>query len=185
MAIGNKKTIFERDEERVDNWSKLTRAPLSDETKEAALFLVADGMLLTGLVERGVIPSYWHLYEEAERDTKFGEKLKQAQARGARTLLNRAQAHAVEMVNSGDDVQVRAADALMRVTQTFAEKVAPKDFGPLVKLAGDTDAPLQLNVVNYCLPQPAAIPLEAIAVPVAIAHDNASTRAGENPEDQP
>lgn len=171
-----KPTIFARNKRRRDARVKpIGDVRLSDETKELVIELVREGAMITEICERGIVPAYHYLWREMERDATFAAQYEAAKAKGAETLLQAAHEHALEMLESNDLDQIRAADAFMRITETYVEKIAPKQFGQLVKLAGDADAPLAIQVINYALP--AAIPLKAVDVEArAITADEETTR---------
>lgn len=172
-----KPTIFARNRKRREAKLKpLGDVRLPDETKDLIIEAVAEGAMITELVERNVLPSYHHLWNECKRDTIFDAEYKAAQAKGARLLMNAANEHAQEMLESGDVDQMRCAESFMRVTETFVEKIAPKEFGQLVKLGSDPDAPLAVQVINYALP--AVVPLQVIDTEArAIPTNEATPRA--------
>jgi hypothetical protein len=158
-----KPTIFEKNRRRRDiRVAPLGDVRLSPDIKALVCELVADGALLGELCDRGILPAYHYLWREMQRDAEFSARYKQAQADGARVLLHAAEENAIDAVNSNDPDRARAADALMRITETFAEKIAPKEFGQLVKLGSDPDAPLTLQVVSYAAVQLATDKQQAI-----------------------
>jgi hypothetical protein len=54
--------------------------------------------------------------------------------------------------NSSDPDLMRIAEAFHRCAVGYAEKVAPREFGQLVKVGGVDGGALQVQVVSYAVP---------------------------------
>jgi len=181
MADDKKPTIFAR--QRAKRAQKL--APIGDvrlepTAQDMLIELLSDGAMLPELIEDGLVPSFWHVWNTCAHDPVFDARYRTAVMRGATVMLKDAQTFAIEEAESGDPDRIRVADAVMRITETYAQKLAPREFGQLVKLAGDPDAPLTLQVISYVAPIVALDVMEA----QAIGHDEVqASRARDTDED--
>jgi hypothetical protein len=127
--------------------------PLDEAGKALVLRLVNEGATLLEAVRREGVGSYGAVWATVDADPAFAVELQKAATKGAAALLNDAQKLSADAAESGDQDAIRAADMYMRCTQSFVEKVAPREYGQLVKLAGDAaQAAITVQVVRFSVP---------------------------------
>lgn len=124
--------------------------PLDAERQALVLALLREGATPLEIVRHKGMPSLASIWATRDADAKFKVDFDNAVANGARAMLAEAQELARDATVSNDPDAVRVADMYMRVTQSYVEKLAPREFGQLVKLAGDADqAAITVQVVNF------------------------------------
>jgi hypothetical protein len=146
---------------------------VSAAVKRTILRLLEAGATQTEICSSAGMPSRNIVWEARKDDLAFDTDFRAAQAKGAETNIDLAKAHALDEIETRDPDRVRCAVMMMDIAVKYAEKIAPREFGQLVKLAGDPNAPLQLNVVSYALPVSAAL------VQVDCTNDGTIARADE------
>lgn len=125
-------------------------ARMDDKAKARVLALVAAGATITEVCSRVGFTTTVPLWRACDADEKFRNALREAQARGAASLLAEAHDNAREAAMSGDADEMRIADMYSRTATAFAEKMAPKEYGSLVKIAGDAElAAVQVTITKY------------------------------------
>lgn len=165
-ATPDEENTFERTRRKLreDIAGRLPYTPITETDKALILEALSRGVQITQACEMLGIRAPTRVYDAVDRDAIFAADFKAAQAKGAHALLAAAHEFAVEELASKDPDRMRCADMMMRVTTAFVEKMAPREYGPLVKLGSDPDAPLQVQVVSYAIPTIAAIqPVELIS----------------------
>jgi hypothetical protein len=73
-------------------------------------------------------------------------------AQGAEAAIAEAAEVGKAASNSGDPDLMRVAEAFNRCSVSYAEKMAPREFGQLVKLGNPDGGELQLKVISYAVP---------------------------------
>lgn len=165
-----KESVLKLDRRRRDVMRK-TRfcrtAPLTADEKGLVLKLVGDGATLAECVLYHGIPSYDAIWQTTKNDPEFGAAYAEARARGVSVQMETAKLHAEEVALTRDPDQMRVATQLAQIAALHAEKVAPKEYGALVKLAGADGGPLTVQVVNYAQAITNGGHLSAIATTIA------------------
>lgn len=127
--------------------------PLDAHSKALVLRLLNEGATLLGIIERQGVCGYGAVWATVDADPEFAAAMHKATAKGAAALLEEAQQFSAEAADSGDNDRIRAADMYMRCTQAFVEKTAPREYGQLVKLAGDAaQAAITVQVMRFSVP---------------------------------
>lgn len=142
-------SIIARNRKRRDAIKGAAKA-LDAKGKALVLRMVNEGSTLLEVVRRDGIGSYGAVWAAVDADPEFAAALHKASAKGAAALLEEAQQLAADAADAGDQDAIRAADMYMRCTQSFVEKVAPREYGQLVKLAGDAaQSAITVQVVSF------------------------------------
>ncbi len=132
---------------------KSEHARLTSHQKQAVLRLLSEGATLVELARYDGMPSVGAIYAESYADADFGKAVQAARADSATTALEEAQHELREALESGDPDRMRIAAAYHSGTIEYAAKIAPKEYGQLVKLAGADGGPLSVQVVSYAIEQ--------------------------------
>lgn len=123
--------------------------PVSDKQKLALVKLLREGCTLTGACRRKGMPTMFSVYKAMERDPQFAAAMAQARVLQATSRIDRAQDILDEAITSDDIDKIRGAAVYAEQTTKYAEKIAPRDFGQLVKLAGSDGGALIVQVTQY------------------------------------
>lgn len=130
--------------------------PLDEKSKALVLALLQAGATILEVTRRKGMPKLGDVWATLEADAVFKVAFHKAAANGAATMLAEAQDVARDAAISGDPDEVRAADMYMRVVEKYVEKIAPREYGQLVKLAGDeAHAAITVQLVQFAAPEPA------------------------------
>lgn len=130
---------------------------ISPSLKVRVVALLEEGATITEMFRTAGMPSVRSFWRARESDPDFDNACRMAQVRGAEIKLALAMENAEREAESRDPDRARVAQSLCAVTTTYAEKIAPKEFGQLVKLGGDPNAPLAVQVINYSTLQGGAL----------------------------
>ncbi len=127
-----------------------TSDKLTAKQRELVLALLTEGGTITEVCARADIPRIGVVWNTCDADKAFAGQLKEAMTKGAATMLAEAHDNARDAGTSADPDKARIADMYTRCTASYVEKVAPREYGQLVKLAGDADqAALQVSIVSF------------------------------------
>lgn len=125
-------------------------ARMDADMKARVLALVAAGATITEVCSRVGFTTPVPVWRACDADDKFRNSLREAQARGAATILAEAHDNARDAAIGDDPDKMRIADMYSRTATAFAEKMAPKEYGSLVKIAGDAElAAVQVTITKY------------------------------------
>lgn len=150
--------ISRRIAERLESLNKQAMPhAISDECKAKLIELVQHGATLTEIETLRGMPRANYVWQECKRDPAFGQALQEARVIAAANVLEEAQHHLRDAVESNDPDVMRIASDYARASTAYAEKIAPKEFGQLVKHAGADGGALTVNVVQYAIEAPAVI----------------------------
>ena len=122
-------------------------------------------MLRQRFVTLREIGSYSDFYATRSADLAFDAAIRQATAQGAEAAISEAAEFSRQAAKGNDPDLVKIAEAFHRCTVSYAEKMAPREFGQFVKLANPDGGALELQVVNYAVPVVDAKPLQSIEAP--------------------
>lgn len=92
-------------------------------------------------------PSYSAFQNARNLDPEFGKQWEAARVAGLEALIDEAGDYAFAC--RGDKALAIAADRYSNTVQRIAEKLAPKQFGPMLKHAGHDGEALSVSVVSY------------------------------------
>lgn len=125
----------------------------TDEMKEKICELLVEGATIREVCAFRGFPSKAELFRELAQDEEFAKAYGMAKEIGAGTPLEEGLdvgRDAVE-ADGGENVnKSMVAHRYMQIGAIYAEKMAPKKYGQLLKLGGDEDTgPIQIQVVNY------------------------------------
>lgn len=147
--------------------------PLNTPALKAEIIrLIKAGCTATEVCQRADMPSSPTLYDWKRSDAVFAGELEAAMIESARVILEdaadmvREAAEPVMEIATGEGgedagtigrmqvetslARARTAAIMFEVAKGYAEKVAPRQFGQLVKMAGvGEDGAITLNIVNY------------------------------------
>lgn len=135
---------------------------LDQATRDRVLELCREGATLSEVCTERKVTSYTRLYHTRTVDPAFDDDVRKALAMGAEAALSEAQEFSKSAAESGNPDLMRVAESFGRVSVLYAEKIAPREYGQLIKLGGADGGALSVQVVSYALP---AVPkLEQLAV---------------------
>lgn len=123
--------------------------PIDAATRELVIVLLTEGATLSEIVERDEVGSYGAIWEAARIDAAFASALSQARVASASAHLDVAHQFHLDAAQTGDPDKSQIAQRLSAATTAYVEKVAPREFGPLLKMAGHDGGPLRVTVVDY------------------------------------
>lgn len=107
------------------------------------------GATLTEIARTPGLPHLSAIHAERKKDTDFDAAVREARIIGAEIKLDIVAENAEREAESRDPDRMRVAQMLAAVTTTYVEKIAPKEYGQLVKLGSDPNAPLAVHVIDY------------------------------------
>ena len=127
-----------------------SKRSLDDDAKTLILLLLKDGATLAEIVRIPGFATFGSIAAARRLDAAWDAEVQAALTEGAAAMLAQAQTYATESLSTLDIDRMRMADILSKITALYAEKMAPRAFGQLVKLAGDESmAPVTISVINY------------------------------------
>ena len=132
---------------------KSEHAKLTSHQMSAVIRLLEEGATLVEIARYDGMPSVGAVYSQQYADPAFDEAVRAARASAATTALEEAQHELREALESGDPDRMRVASAYHAGTVEYAAKIAPKEYGQLVKLAGADGGALSIQVVSYAIEQ--------------------------------
>lgn len=117
----------------------------TDEIRAKVVQMFKDGSTSTEIDALPFMPSVVAQLDEQKRNPEFAAAVQEARAYGAKAMLDEANDLARQVAVADEDGtinvdNVRAAEAYARTINGFVEKVAPREYGPLLKLGADADA---------------------------------------------
>jgi len=129
---------------RQGNWRNRHDFVWTDDIRAHVLQLFRDGATSTEIDATPFMPSVDAQANECKRNPEFAAAVQEARAIGARAMLDEANDLARQVAVADDDGtinvdNVRAAESYARTINGFVEKVAPREYGPLLKLGADAD----------------------------------------------
>lgn len=156
MAADNKTT-----EERA--WSQKKRKRLgppkpgqpihsTSELKAEICRLLSEGATTREICELESMPARATLFEWLSGDHEFRAHYEEAKVLAATVIVDEAMDYVREAVDGSDTDHMRArvAESFANVALKYAEKVAPRQFGQLVKLGNsEGDGPAIIQLINY------------------------------------
>lgn len=122
---------------------------VSPKVKERVLWMLEQGSTLTEIARLQGMPCLYAINAERKRDPQFDADIDQARVVGLGVKMDLCAENAEREAESRDPDRMRVAQMLAAVMTSYAEKIAPKQYGQLVKLGGDANAPLAVHVINY------------------------------------
>lgn len=123
--------------------------PLDAETREIILMLLREGATLAEICTNRKVTSYTRFYYTRRDDADFDAEVRAAAVMGAETAIAEAQEFSKAAAGSGNPDLMRVAEAFARISTSYAEKIAPREFGQLVKLGGADGGALTVQTVNF------------------------------------
>lgn len=111
--------------------------------------LIQHGATLTEIETLDGMPRANTIWDECKRDPAFAQAMSEARAVAAASILDEAQHNLRDAAQNNDPDKMRIAADYARGCVAYAEKIAPREFGQLVKLAGADGGALTISVVNY------------------------------------
>lgn len=124
-------------------------SPLDERTRDLVLELLREGATLAEICIARKVTSYTRLYQTRVADPAFDAEVRKASAMGAETAIAEAQEFGKQAAAEGNPDMMRVAESFGRLSTTYAEKIAPKEFGQLVKLGDHNGGALQIVVANF------------------------------------
>lgn len=119
--------------------------------KAKIIELIQHGATLTEVETLHGMPRANTIWDECKRDPEFSRAMSEARSIAAANILDEAQHNLRDAAQGSDPDKMRIAADYARASLQYAEKIAPKEFGQLVKLAGADGGALTINVTNYAL----------------------------------
>jgi Bacteriophage Sf6, terminase small subunit-like len=151
-----KKSVIEQSRDRRDAIVKQAadhKTELLDEKQRSTILtLLTEGATLAEIFTIRGITSYSSFYATRNAEPEFDAAVRGAMAQGAEAAIAEAAEVSKSATNSSDPDLMRIAEAFHRCAVGYAEKVAPREFGQLVKLGGIDGGALQVHVVSYAAP---------------------------------
>lgn len=122
---------------------------VTDAQKAAIIALVEHGATLVEIERMIDMPSASTIWRECSRDQPFAEALRLARVVGAATILDEAQDQLRQALETNDPETMRVAADYAKGSTVYAEKIAPKEFGQLVKHAGIDGGAMVVQTIQY------------------------------------
>lgn len=123
--------------------------PLDAETRELILMLLREGATLAEICTNRKVTSYTRFYCTRKADAEFDAEVRDAAVMGAETAIAEAQEFSKAAAETGNPDLMRVAEAFARISTSYAEKIAPKEFGQLVKLGGADGGAITVQTINF------------------------------------
>jgi hypothetical protein len=134
---------------------------VSEDQKLTIITALSEGAILTEITAIKGMPRASAVWRECERDPTFGDAVRQARVAGAHAILDEAQHNLREAADSGDTDRMRIASLYSQASTAYVEKIAPKEYGPLVKHAGADGGSILVQVVDYAAVEAGALTVES------------------------
>ncbi len=149
--MAKKKHILTRDFEAMIERLKNEAEParMSEAQKTTTLAMLRDGTTLTAIARLSGMASLQNVYHECKCDPAFGEALREARALQATSRIDRAQDMLDDAAETNDTDRLRGAAIYTEQAIKYAEKVAPREYGQLVKHAGADGGAIHVTLVDY------------------------------------
>ena len=125
------------------------RDAINEHQKLAVVALITEGATLTEIATLDGMPAVSAVYVETYRDAAFAEAIRAARAASATTIVDEAQHELRDAIESGDTDRMSVASAYHKGSLEYASKIAPREFGQLLKLAGADGGALTIQVIDY------------------------------------
>lgn len=122
---------------------------VTDAQKQMIVQLLEHGATFAEIETLAGMPSSVTIWRECRRDAIFAQAVDDARVTSAANILDEAQHQLRQALESNDPDQMRVAAAYAQGCTAYAEKIAPKQFGQLVKHAGADGGALVIQTVNY------------------------------------
>lgn len=118
--------------------------------------LIADGATLTWLADQAGMPGAGAILRARDNDPAFADAMRAAFGANATVGLDAAHQYATDAIDDVDIDKAKRADILHRIAVARAEKIAPREFGAMIKHADADGGKLTVSVINYAAPTPDA-----------------------------
>jgi hypothetical protein len=129
---------------------KRTKFIWTDEIRAEIIRCITEGMTFSRLCEHPDMPTYAELCDERRRNPEFSKAVAEARADSASIDLDYPVDLLKDAIRDSDKLGAYFADIAARVMKDRVEKKAPKEYGQLVKLAGEMSlGGLTLQLVDY------------------------------------
>lgn len=125
--------------------------PLTAKQRTRVLAMLTEGATLSEITTTRGIASHGSIYRSRAADPMFDAEVRQALTQNAEAAIAEAAEMSRSAADSGNPDAMRVAEAFHRCALTYAEKVAPKEYGQLVKLGSHDGGPLAVHVVSYAV----------------------------------
>ncbi len=122
---------------------------LTEHQKAAVVRLIEEGATLVEVAALSGMPSVSTIYRESFQNEPFAQAMRSARAAAATTFIEEAQDNLRIAASSKDTDAMVIASAYHRGSLEYAAKIAPKEFGQLVKIAGADGGALTIQTINY------------------------------------
>jgi hypothetical protein len=128
--------------------------PVSAELKATIVRMVSEGATLTYICELPDMPCRASIYRARDTDKDFDAAMRAAMVKHAETLMDMSAEYTADAIEHADLDMSKRADILHRITTSRAEKLAPREYGVMVKHADADGGKLTVAVINYATPTP-------------------------------
>jgi len=125
------------------------REAIGPNIKLALVALIEEGATLVEIARMEGMPSVGTVYNAMKNDPQFATDMDAARGASATTVIEEAQHELREALESGDTDRMSMAVGYHRGSLEYAAKIAPREYGQLLKIAGADGGALTVNVVNY------------------------------------
>ncbi len=122
---------------------------LNEQQRVTLLAMISEGATLTAVCRMDGMPALKDIYYECDCDPEFAQNLKNARKLQATSRIDRAQDMLDEACETNDTDRMRGARIYTEQAIKYAEKIAPQEYGALVKVAGADGGAIQLTIMNY------------------------------------
>jgi hypothetical protein len=123
------------------------------ELKAEIVRLLGEGATTREICELPTMPARATLFEWLDADPAFREVYEKAKISAANVIVDEAMDYAREAVEhdgEADHARAKTAESYANVAIKYAQCVAPRQFGQLVKLGNETgDGPAVLQIISY------------------------------------
>jgi hypothetical protein len=117
--------------------------------KQMIVALIEHGATVVEIEAMQGMPSAATIWRECNRDPAFDQAMTDARVSSASSILDEAQHQLRKALESNDPDQMRIAAAYAQGATAYVEKIAPKQYGAMLKHAGADGGALSVAVINY------------------------------------
>jgi uncharacterized membrane protein len=135
---------------RADLVNSRVRQALTADQENYVIEMLAMGATVGEIAAIRNNPSIPDILDHIRKDAPFSHRARQARAEGAAVMLEDAADMLNRAAETGRDDHIKAAAMYHNAVIAHVAKVAPREFGPLLKIAGDAEQDkLSVSIVRF------------------------------------
>jgi uncharacterized membrane protein len=135
---------------RADLVNSRVRQPLTSAQEDYVIEMLAMGATVGEIAAIRNNPDIADILDHIRKNAPFSQRARQARAEGAAVMLEDAADMLSRAAETGRDDHIKAAAMYHGAVVAHVAKVAPREFGPLLKIAGDAEQDkLSVNIMRF------------------------------------